>query len=57
MEVPSRRFWVRSGLVLVLAFMAIQFVPYGGDHRVERPNQTTSAAELPEREVCICLSP
>ena len=32
MEVPSRRFWVRSGLVLVLAFMAIQFVPYGGDH-------------------------
>ncbi len=32
MEVPSRRFWVRSGLVLVLAFVAIQFVPYGGDH-------------------------
>ena len=29
MEVPSRRFWVRSGLVLVLAFVAIQFVPYG----------------------------
>jgi len=32
MEVPSRRFWVRSGLVLVLAFVAIQFVPYGRDH-------------------------
>ena len=29
MNVPSRRFWVRSGLVLVLAFVAIQFVPYG----------------------------
>src|SRR5512143_3173323 len=28
MKVPSRRFWVRSSLVLVLAFVAIQFVPY-----------------------------
>jgi hypothetical protein len=32
MEVPSRRFWVRSGLVLVLAFVSIQFVPYGHVH-------------------------
>lgn len=32
MRVPSPRFWVRSGLVLVLAFVAIQFVPYGRDH-------------------------
>jgi mono/diheme cytochrome c family protein len=32
MKVPSRRSWVRSGLVLVLAFLAIQFVPYGSDH-------------------------
>jgi mono/diheme cytochrome c family protein len=32
MKVPSRRSWVRSGLVLVLAFLAIQFVPYGRDH-------------------------
>ena len=32
MKVPSRRFWVRSGLLLVLAFGAIQFVPYGRDH-------------------------
>jgi mono/diheme cytochrome c family protein len=32
MKVPSRRFWVRSGLVLVLAFVAIQFVPYGRSH-------------------------
>ena len=31
MKVPSRRSWVRSGLVLVLAFVAIQFVPYGRD--------------------------
>ena len=32
MKVPSRRFWVRSGLVLVLAFVGIQFAPYGRDH-------------------------
>lgn len=29
MKVPSRRFWVRAGLALVLAFVAIQFVPFG----------------------------
>ena len=32
MKVPSRRFWVRSGLVIVLAFVVIQVVPYGRDH-------------------------
>ena len=32
MRVPSRRFLFRSGLVLVLAFVVIQFVPYGRDH-------------------------
>jgi mono/diheme cytochrome c family protein len=32
MKIPSRRLWVRAGLVLVLAFGAIQFVPYGRDH-------------------------
>ena len=32
MRAPSRRFWARSGLVLVLIFLAIQFVPYGRDH-------------------------
>ena len=32
MRVPSRRFWVRSLLVLVVAFVGIQFVPYGRDH-------------------------
>src|ERR671912_535728 len=32
MKFPSRRFWARAGLVLVLAFVAIQFVPYGRDH-------------------------
>ena len=31
-EGPSRRFWVRRGLVLILAFVAILFVPYGRDH-------------------------
>ena len=32
MKFPSRRFWARSGLALVLMFVAIQFVPYGRDH-------------------------
>lgn len=32
MKVPSRRFWVRGALGLVVAFVAIQFVPYGRDH-------------------------
>ena len=32
MKIPSARFWVRAGLMLVLAFVAIQFVPYGRDH-------------------------
>lgn len=32
MRVPSRRFLVRTGLVLLLAFVAIQFVPYGREH-------------------------
>jgi hypothetical protein len=32
MNVPSRRFWIRSGLALIVAFVAIQFVPYGRDH-------------------------
>jgi mono/diheme cytochrome c family protein len=32
MTFPNRRFWVRTGLLLVLAFVAIQFVPYGRDH-------------------------
>ena len=32
MKVPSRRFWVSAAVVLALAFVAIQFVPYGRDH-------------------------
>lgn len=32
MRLPSLRFWVRSALVLVVAFVAIQFVPYGRRH-------------------------
>ena len=32
MKLPSRRFWVRAGQLLVMAFVAIQFVPYGRDH-------------------------
>jgi mono/diheme cytochrome c family protein len=32
MRFPNRQFWARAGLVLVLAFVAIQFLPYGRDH-------------------------
>jgi mono/diheme cytochrome c family protein len=32
MKIPSGRFFVRAGLMLVLAFVTIQFVPYGRDH-------------------------
>lgn len=32
MRLPSLRFVVKGGLVLILAFVAIQFVPYGRDH-------------------------
>ena len=32
MKLPTRRFWVRAGLLFVMAFVAIQFVPYGRDH-------------------------
>ena len=33
MKVPSRRILVRTGLVFVLAFVGMQFAPYGRDHR------------------------
>jgi hypothetical protein len=32
MKFPNRGFWLRAGLVLVLAFAGMQFVPYGRDH-------------------------
>ena len=32
MKIPSRRFWVRSAVLLAVVFVAIQFVPYGRDH-------------------------
>lgn len=32
MKLPSRRFWLRAGLVLAVAFVGVQFVPYGRDH-------------------------
>ena len=32
MRVPSRRFWVRGAVGIVLVFVGIQFVPYGRDH-------------------------
>ena len=47
MKVPSRRFWVRTGLVLVLSFIAIQFVPYGRDH-VNPPISAEPAWDSPQ---------
>jgi hypothetical protein len=32
MKLPNRRFWARAGLLVVLAAVAIQFVPYGRSH-------------------------
>jgi len=47
MKLPTRRFWVRAGLMLVVAFVAIQFVPYGRDH-VNPPVGAEPAWDLPE---------
>ena len=47
MKVPRRRFWGRSGLVLLLVFVAIQFVPYGRDH-VNPPVSAEPAWDSPE---------
>jgi hypothetical protein len=43
----SRRFWIRTGLVLVLAFAAIQFVPYGRG-QVNPPVGTEPTWDSPE---------
>jgi hypothetical protein len=32
MTLPGRRFWARTGLLFVAAFVVIQFVPYGRAH-------------------------
>ena len=47
MNLPNRRFWVRAGLVPVVAFVAIQFVPYGRDH-VNPPVSAEPAWDSPE---------
>ena len=47
MRFPTRRFWVRSGLVAVLAFAAMQLVPYGRDH-VNPPVAAEPAWDSPE---------
>jgi mono/diheme cytochrome c family protein len=47
MKLPRRRFWVRAGLVLVLALVANQFVPYGRDH-VNPPVGAEPAWDAPE---------
>lgn len=47
MRLSSRRFWVRAGAVLALAFAAIQFVPYGRDH-VNPPVGTEPTWDSPE---------
>ena len=47
MRLPSRRFWIRTSLLLVLAFVAIQFVPYGREH-VNPPVAAEPAWDSPE---------
>jgi len=50
MKIPSRRFWVRGGLSLVLVLAAIQFVPYGRDH-TNPPVGAEPAWDSPETRV------
>jgi hypothetical protein len=47
MKLPGRRFWIRTSLLLVLAFVAIQFVPFGRDH-VNPPVAAEPAWDSPE---------
>jgi hypothetical protein len=47
MRLPGRRFWIRTSLLLVLAFVAIQFVPYGRDH-VNPPVAAEPAWDSPQ---------
>jgi hypothetical protein len=50
MKLPSRRFWVRAGLGLFVAIVAIQFVPYGRDH-VNPPVGAEPAWDSPDTRV------
>jgi hypothetical protein len=50
MNVPGSRFWVRAGLVLALAFVAIQFVPYGRNH-VNPPVGAEPVWDSPETRI------
>ena len=47
MNVPSRRWWFRAGFVLLLAAIAIQFVPYG-HNRMNPPMAAEPAWDSPE---------
>lgn len=47
MKFLTRRFLVKSGLVLLLAFAAIQFVPYGRNH-INPPVAAEPAWDSPE---------
>jgi mono/diheme cytochrome c family protein len=47
MNIASRRFWVKAGLGLVLALIAIQFVPYGRN-RVNPPIGAEPIWDSPE---------
>jgi hypothetical protein len=50
MQISSVRFWGRTGLILVLASVAIQFVPYGR-HRVNPPVGAEPAWDSPATRV------
>ena len=47
MKLASGRFWVPASLMLAVAFVAIQFVPYGLDH-VNPPVRAEPAWDSPE---------
>lgn len=50
MKFPQRRFWARAGVLAVLAFIAIQFVPYGRAH-TNPPLGAEPAWDAPETRV------
>ena len=61
MKFSSRRSWLRIGIALVVAFVAIQFVPYGHDRAnppvgVEPPWDTPATRALAKQACFDCHS-
>ena len=55
MRIPMRRFFVKSGVVLAMAFVGIQFVPYGRAH-VNPPVSTEPSWDSPGTRVLAKLA-